>query len=132
MSLVLKATWFASKPPCDGTCNSNDSAVSCSVPTVSFVTVGAEHPQDVARLARLAEAKGIKTRAVIKLLGRGAILLTTGVFNLAMWVFWAVINILMLCAAIKRAAERIALGVIRRGKARHARRRECAAAAAAG
>lgn len=92
----------------------------------------AEHPKDVARLARLAEAKGIKMRAVIKLLGRGAILLTTGVFNLAMWVFWAVVNLLMLCAAIKRASERIALGVIRRGKVRHARRRECAAVAAAG
>ncbi len=83
-------------------------------------------------MARLAEAKGIKTRAVIKLLGRGAIMLTTGVLNLAMWVFWAIVNLLMLCAAIKRAAERLTLRAIQRGKMRRARRRECAAAAAAG
>ena len=38
----------------------------------------ADHPRDVARLARLAEGKGLKTRAIIKLLGRGAILLTCG------------------------------------------------------
>jgi hypothetical protein len=89
----------------------------------------AEEPKDVARLARLAEAKGTKTRAVIKLLGRGAIMLTTAVFNLAMWVLWALVNLLMLCAAIKRAAERLALRVIRRGKVRRARRHASAAAA---
>ena len=37
----------------------------------------AEHPQDVAKLATLAAAKGGKTRAIVKLLGRGAIVLTS-------------------------------------------------------
>jgi len=78
----------------------------------------AENPQDVARLARLAEAKGGKTRAIIKLLGRGAIMLTTGAMTLASWVFWALLDLLMLCAAIKRSAERITLHVIRWRKAR--------------
>jgi hypothetical protein len=84
----------------------------------------ADHPKDVARLARLAEAKGLKTRAIIKLLGRGAILLTTATFNLAMWLFWAVVNLLLLCAAIKRMAERIALRTIRKRKVRRAAMRE--------
>jgi hypothetical protein len=80
----------------------------------------ADHPKDVARLARLAEAKGLKTRAIIKLLGRGAILLTMATFNLAMWVFWAMINLVLLCAALKRAAERMTLRAIRNRKARRA------------
>ena len=36
----------------------------------------AEQPQDMSRLARLAAAKGGKTRAIVKLLGRAAIVLT--------------------------------------------------------
>ncbi len=78
----------------------------------------AEEPKDVARLARLAAAKGGKTRAVIKLLGRGAILLTTGLFTLASWIFWAAVNLLWLCAVVKRTTERGTLRVIQRRKMR--------------
>src|SRR5437763_967612 len=42
----------------------------------------AAHPKDVARLASLAAVKGTKTRAIVKLLGRGAIFLTSSVFTL--------------------------------------------------
>ena len=38
----------------------------------------AEGPKDVARAARLAEAKGGQTRAILKVLGRGALLLAAG------------------------------------------------------
>jgi hypothetical protein len=69
----------------------------------------AEHPRDVAKVAALAAAKGGKTRAIVKLLGRGAILLSTGLFNLAWWMFWALFNLLALCAALKRAVERMTL-----------------------
>jgi hypothetical protein len=69
----------------------------------------AEHPRDVAKLARLAEAKGTKTRAIVKLLGRGAIVLTGVLFDLALWVFWALLNLLAFCAASKRAVERMTL-----------------------
>ena len=69
----------------------------------------AEHPQDVAKLARLADTKGTKTRAIIKLLGRGAIVLTGALFDLALWVFWALLNLLAFCAACKRAVERLTL-----------------------
>jgi hypothetical protein len=79
-----------------------------------------ENPQDAARLARLAQAKGAKTRAILKLLGRGAIVLTSGIFTLANWVFWALVDLLMLCAMIKRSAERVAMHIIARRKARRA------------
>jgi hypothetical protein len=81
----------------------------------------ADSPKDLARVARLAEAKGLKTRAVIKLLGRGAILLTTGAFTLANWAFWGLVNLLLLCVMIKRSAERLTLHVIARRKARRQR-----------
>ena len=69
----------------------------------------AERPQDLAKLARLADAKGSKTRAIVKVLGRGAIVLTGALFDLALWVFWALFNLLALCAACKRTVERMTL-----------------------
>jgi hypothetical protein len=86
-----------------------------------------EHPQDVAKLARLAEAKGTKTRAIVKLLGRGAIMLTGALFDLALWIFWALLNVLAFCAAAKRAVERMTLRQCQRRRMR--RLREAAAAA---
>ena len=68
-----------------------------------------EHPKDVARLAGLSAVKGGKTRAIVKLLGRAAIFLTASAFTLASWVFWALLNLLAFCAALKRAAERMTL-----------------------
>jgi hypothetical protein len=68
----------------------------------------AEQPKDLSKLARLAAVKGGKTRAVMKLLGRGAIALTTGLFNLALWVFWAVVNLIGFVVALKRGTERMA------------------------
>jgi len=90
----------------------------------------AESPKELARVVRVAEAKGVKTRAVIKLLGRGAILLTTGVFTLANWVLWGVINLLLLCVMIKRSAERLTSYVIARRKRDTSRQRALAMPAA--
>jgi hypothetical protein len=93
----------------------------------------AEHPRDVARLASLAVAKGGKTRAIIKLFGRGALMLTTGLFDLGSWIFWAVANLIALCAAVKRTTERLTLRYLERRKLRRARlQAHLAAAAAAG
>jgi len=66
----------------------------------------AQGPRDMSRLARLAATKGGKTRAILKLAGRGAILLTVGTFNLAMWLFWAVLTVLGFVSSLKRATER--------------------------
>ena len=78
----------------------------------------AEHPKDVARLARLADAKGTKTRAILKVAGRGAIVLGTALFDLAMWVFWALLNLLGLVVALKRGVERMTLRHLQRRKVR--------------
>src|SRR5207244_10693312 len=78
----------------------------------------AEQPKDLGRLAQLAALKGGKTRAVLKLLGRGAIALTTGVFELATWLFWALAHLVGFCVTLKRTAERLTLWAIRRRKRR--------------
>ena len=61
----------------------------------------AESPKDMARVARLAEAKGSKTRAILKLGGRAAIALTIGAFNLASWAFSALVAIFGFCATTR-------------------------------
>ena len=94
----------------------------------------AEHPKDVARLATLAAAKGTKTRAIVKVLGRGAIMLTSSLFTLASWMFWALFNLLAFAAACKRTAERMTLRHCERRRMRRLRlenERLAAAAAAA-
>jgi hypothetical protein len=84
----------------------------------------AETPTEVTRVASLAVAKGGKTRAVLKLLGRGAFVLTASLFNLAWWVVWAAASVLGFCASLKRLVERLTLATIRAGKARRLRRLE--------
>ena len=91
----------------------------------------AEHPKDVAKLATLAAAKGTKTRAIVKLLGRGAIALTSSLFTLASWMFWALFNLLAFCAACKRTAERMTLRHCERRRMRRLRMQNERLAAAA-
>ena len=67
----------------------------------------AEGSRDMSKIARLAAAKGGKTRAILKLAGRGAIVLTVGTFNLAMWLFWAIVTVFGFVSSLKRMAERI-------------------------
>jgi hypothetical protein len=81
----------------------------------------AEGPQDVARLARLAETKGGKTRAILKLAGRGAFALTALAFDLFSWVFAAVWALFGFAAAVKRITERTTERYLRWRKARRAR-----------
>ncbi|MGP9811415.1 hypothetical protein ACTZWT_07880 [Rhodopseudomonas sp. NSM] len=82
----------------------------------------AEGPKDVARAARLAEAKGGQTRAFLKILGRGALLLTTGAWNFAWWIFGALITLFGLVTSLKAGVERMTQASIDRGKARRAKR----------
>ena len=69
----------------------------------------AEEPKDVSRLARLSAAKGGKTRAIVKLLGRGAIVLAASALDLTLWVFWAALALAGFCASCKRCAEGLTL-----------------------
>jgi hypothetical protein len=90
----------------------------------------AEGPKDVARAARLAEAKGGQTRAFLKVLGRGALLLVAGAFNMTMWVFGALVALVGFLSSIKATTERLTMGYLRRKKARRLRRQLAAAALA--
>jgi hypothetical protein len=67
----------------------------------------AEGSRDMSKIARLAAAKGGKTRAILKLAGRSAIVLTVGTFNLATWLFWAIVTLLSFVSSLKRMTERI-------------------------
>jgi hypothetical protein len=87
----------------------------------------AEGPKDVARAARLAEAKGGQTRAILKLLGRGALLLAAGAFNLSMWLFGALFALFGFLSSIKATTERATLAWLRRKKARRLRQQLAAA-----
>ncbi|HEY0234740.1 MAG TPA: hypothetical protein VGC86_06760 [Afipia sp.] len=78
-------------------------------------------PKDVARAARLAESKGGQTRAIVKILGRGALLLTAGAFNLAWWVFGALLAVIGFLFSIKATTERLTQSWIARAKLKRAR-----------
>ena len=80
----------------------------------------AQEPQDMSRMARLAAAKGGKTRAIVKLLGRAAIVLTASAIELASWLLWAGFALLGFCASCKAAAERATQRYLDRRKLRYA------------
>jgi hypothetical protein len=67
----------------------------------------AERPEDMSRLARLATAKGGKTRAIVKLFGRAAIVLAASAFDVAIWLFWAALTLVGFAASCKAAVERM-------------------------
>ena len=82
----------------------------------------AENPKDVARAARLAEGKGGQTRAILKILGRGALLLAAGAFNLTLWLFGALMALFGFLSSIKATTERLTQSWLDRRKARRLRK----------
>ncbi|NEV01779.1 hypothetical protein [Bradyrhizobium uaiense] len=88
----------------------------------------AENPQEIARAARIAEAKGGQTRAILKLLGRGALLLAAGAFNLSMWLFGALLALFGFLSSIKATTERTTAWWLRRRKASRLKRQLAATA----
>jgi hypothetical protein len=90
----------------------------------------AENPKDVARAARLAESKGGQTRAILKIFGRGALLLAAGAFNLTFWLFGALMALVGVLSSIKATAERLTQSWLDRRKARRLRRQLAAASSA--
>jgi len=89
----------------------------------------AEGPKDMSRIAKLAERYGGKTRAVLKLGGRAAIMLTASMFSLFSWMLAAVMTLFGFCSSCKRTAERMTERLIRRRKARLARQQLASAPA---
>src|SRR5437899_1530003 len=90
----------------------------------------AEGPKDVARAARLAESKGGQTRAILKVLGRGALLLAAGAFNLTLWVFGALLALFGFLSSIKATTERLTQSWLDRKKARRLRQQLAAGVSA--
>jgi hypothetical protein len=86
----------------------------------------AEGPKDVARAAQLAESRGGQTRAILKLLGRGALLLAAGAFNLTLWVFGALLALFSFLSSIKATTERLTHSWLLRKKTRRLRRQMAA------
>jgi hypothetical protein len=89
-----------------------------------------EGPEEVARVARLAEKEGTKTGAILKLAGRAAFVVTAVILNLIGWMFsiiWAVIGFLV---AIKSTTERMTERYLRWRKKRRAARLAAARAEA--
>jgi hypothetical protein len=74
----------------------------------------------VSRLAALAAAKGGKTRAIIKVLGRGAIALTVAASELAFGLLWVLLLLAGWCMTAKHLTERAALRFFLARKVRRA------------
>ena len=81
----------------------------------------ADNPRQMARVAKLAEKQGGKTRAILKLLGRGAIALTVAAFDLSLWVLWAALTIFGFIASMKGAVERATWRGLQKRKVRRAK-----------
>ena len=81
-----------------------------------------EGPEDVAKIARLAETEGTKTRAILRLVGRAAFVLTAVATQLLMWLFTAFWLLLGFLSAIKSTTERSTERYLRWRKKRRARR----------
>jgi hypothetical protein len=86
----------------------------------------AQGPRDVARAARLAESKGSETRAILKMLGRGALLVAAGAFDLTLWVFAALLALFGFLSSIKAMTERLTVSFLLRKKQQRLRRHEAA------
>ena len=82
----------------------------------------AETPREMSRVAKLAEKSGGKTRAILKVVGRGAIALTVATFDLGVWVLGALVTAFAFVSSLKSATERTALRVIRYRKRRRLER----------
>ena len=82
----------------------------------------AETPREMARVATLAEKSGSRTRAILKVAGRGAIALSMAAFDLSLWIFWALATLFGLVSSLKSATERTTQRVLDHRKRRRLRR----------
>ena len=76
----------------------------------------AQGPEEMGRIAKLAEKKGGKTRAILKTLGRGAIFLSIGAFNLSLWILGAIATLFGFVTSAKSGVERMTQRHIDRSK----------------
>ncbi len=82
----------------------------------------AETPREMSRVATLAEKEGGKTRAIMKVVGRGAIALTFAMFDLGLWILGALLTVFFFVSSLKSATERATQRFIDYRKRRRAQR----------
>jgi hypothetical protein len=82
----------------------------------------AETPREMGRIAKLAEKEGGKTRAILKVVGRGAIALSIAAFDLGAWILGALFTLFAFVSSLKSATERMTLRALRRRKERRLQR----------
>jgi hypothetical protein len=92
----------------------------------------AKEPRDITRVARLAEKEGSRTRAILKIAGRGAIALAFLTFDVAGWILGAIVAAFGFVSALKSTVERTTLHIVRRRRERRAARWPIAATPARG
>jgi len=88
----------------------------------------AETPLELERVAKVAEKQGSKTRATLKLLGRGAIALSLATLNLSWWILGAIVTLLGFIASCKGAVERMTWRHLQKRKLRALQQQSVAAA----
>jgi hypothetical protein len=82
----------------------------------------AKEPRDITRVAKLAEKEGSRTRAILKVAGRSAIMLAASAFDASLWLLGALLAVFGFVSAFKSAVERTALRIFRRRRERHMRK----------
>jgi hypothetical protein len=82
----------------------------------------AKEPGDITRVARLAEKEGSRTRAILKVAGRSAIMLAALAFDTSFWLLGAAFAVLGFVSALKSAVERTTMRVLRHRRERRTRR----------
>jgi hypothetical protein len=82
----------------------------------------AKEPRDITGVAKLAEKEGSRTRAILKVAGRSAIMLAAFAFDASLWLLGALLAVFGFVSAFKSAVERTALRIFRRRRERHMRK----------
>jgi hypothetical protein len=82
----------------------------------------AETPREMSRVAKLAEKEGSKTRAILKVVGRGAIALSFAAVDLGSWIVGALVTVFAFVSSLKSATERMTLRVLRHRRERRLQR----------
>jgi hypothetical protein len=79
-------------------------------------------PRDITRVAGLAEKEGNRTRAILKIAGRGAITFAALALDASIWLLGAVFALFGFVSALKNVTERVTLYFLRRRKERRRRK----------
>jgi hypothetical protein len=82
----------------------------------------------MSRVARLAESAGSRTRAILKVAGRGAIILTCAAIDLGIWIAGAALTLLGFVMSLKSTTEGVTQRVIDRRRRRRLARQPFAGA----